>query len=131
MPVYDTPRELLDLAIASVLNHQSNYEIELVICDDGSGRRTRVLLRATLDHWHRVEPGHRLELVTHNHQRGPAAARNTAAAKASGDYLLWLDSDDELVPGAVDALVDRARNTGAEMVIARCSVEESTGLAER
>ncbi len=34
-----------------------------------------------------------------------AAARNASFAKATGDYILWLDADDVLLPEDLDALL--------------------------
>ncbi|MFG3150444.1 CDP-glycerol glycerophosphotransferase family protein [Streptomyces sp. NPDC048219] len=43
---------------------------------------------------------------------GPAGARNTGARAATGAYLLFLDGDDVLVPGALAALDARLAETG-------------------
>ncbi|MFD8202807.1 CDP-glycerol glycerophosphotransferase family protein [Streptomyces sp. NPDC059701] len=47
---------------------------------------------------------------------GPAGARNTGARAATGAYLLFLDGDDVLVPGALAALDARLAETGGTCV---------------
>lgn len=43
-------------------------------------------------------------IVHHDHGRSIAKARNHAAAKATTRWLCFLDADDELAPGYVDAM---------------------------
>jgi glycosyltransferase involved in cell wall biosynthesis len=62
---------------------------EVLIIDDGS----------TEWNLNSVAPTHRTDK-----QRGPGAARNVGLAHAQGDWIVFLDSDDELVPGALDKL---------------------------
>jgi glycosyltransferase involved in cell wall biosynthesis len=125
MPVFNTPVDWLGRAIDSVVRQTYAGGLELVICDDGSDDRTRQWLDRLVE----VQRDDRVPIVLTRHQvnQGPSAARNTAAESARGRYLIWLDSDDELSPGAVQAMVDCAQRTGAKMVVSRCAVAELDG----
>lgn len=51
-----------------------------------------------------------------------AAARNASFAKATGDYILWLDADDVLLPEDLDALLclkNRLDQSPADVVMIR------------
>jgi CDP-glycerol glycerophosphotransferase len=60
----------------------------------------------------------RLELQTHRlvDKKGVAAARNFGLSVASGDYVYFLDSDDYISPNALEQLVNRAKETGADLI---------------
>lgn len=58
--------------------------LQVIVCDDGSTDRTPEILR---------EFGGAVEVVRQE-QRGVAAARNQAAARATGDFLAFIDQDD-------------------------------------
>jgi glycosyltransferase involved in cell wall biosynthesis len=95
IPVYDRVLGLRD-AIESVLN-QSCPDFELILADDGS---TRPEVAATIDAY-RAEPRMRVLRMAH---RGQGAALNSAARVARGTYLCRLDSDDLLVPEALEVM---------------------------
>lgn len=44
------------------------------------------------------------KVLHHTHNRGLSAARNTGMDEATGDYLFFLDSDDELVENCIEKL---------------------------
>ena len=57
------------------------------------------------------------KILRHQANRGLSAARNTGTAAAAGDYLYYLDSDDEITPDCLEKLVAVARaNPEAEMI---------------
>lgn len=86
----------LDRAINSVL-FQTYRSLELILVDDGStDDTTRVLTKYN-------DP--RLRVLRHEHNRGPNAAKNTGIAAVSGDYYTIMDSDDELVPHALETML--------------------------
>lgn len=79
---------LVQRAIASVLR-QTYSQWELIIVDDGSTDGSeRLLLRA-------AKADQRIIYIRHAN-RGLAESRNAGVAQASGEYVTFLDSDDEL-----------------------------------
>jgi glycosyltransferase involved in cell wall biosynthesis len=84
-PAYNAA-EFLPATIASVLA-QTWRDFELLLVDDGSTDETQQIARA----WQRADP--RVRILSRPHG-GPSAARNTAIAKARGDYFALIDSDD-------------------------------------
>jgi glycosyltransferase involved in cell wall biosynthesis len=76
-------------SVASVLA-QDFGDFEVVVVDDGSTDSTADVVASI--------PDPRLRLVRTPHQ-GVSAARNTGAATARGSALIFLDSDDEALPG--------------------------------
>lgn len=90
---------VLPRAIESVLAQaESAGSVELLVVDDGSTDDTA----ATLESLQTRYPGRFRVLQKSN--GGASSARNLGIREAAGDYLLFLDADDELAPGALQAL---------------------------
>ena len=99
--------QLVKRAISSVLrDNRGDYEI--IVVDDGSTDRTAESVRSFRDS--------RVRLVSLPQNVGQCAARNRGAEAASGDWLVFLDSDDELVPGGLEtvrvAVLNEKTNVG-------------------
>ncbi|MFG2647342.1 CDP-glycerol glycerophosphotransferase family protein [Streptomyces sp. NPDC048436] len=92
-------RECLD----SVLD-QSRGDLELIVVDDASPDASAAIAAEC------AERDPRVQLVRVPAHSGPGPARNIGADRATGDYLLFLDGDDLLLPGALDA-IDEALDT--------------------
>lgn len=57
-----------------------------------------------------------IHIVEHDHNRGSGAARLTAMAHATGDFVMFVDGDDFVPADAIEKLVERQMVTGADMV---------------
>lgn len=87
LPTYNRS-EFLKRAVDSVIN-QSMNDWELIIWDDGSTDGTADYCQALYDE--------RIRYFWHEN-RGVSFARNRAIENSVGDYLAFLDSDDEWLP---------------------------------
>ena len=89
MPVRNTREDYFRKAIASVLC-QTLGDFELIIVDDGSDAYVRELAMSFHDD----------RIVFHRFEQnlGVVAARNWALDHARGEYVAFLDSDDEALP---------------------------------
>lgn len=86
LPVYNGEKHV-EKAIKSVLNQSySNYE--LIIVDDGSTDKTTRILS-------KFKNKENVRIIKKNNG-GVSSARNAGISYATGDYLMFLDSDDEL-----------------------------------
>lgn len=107
VPVYNTEEYLMD-AVKSIQD-QSFTNWELILIDDGStdgsGKRC--------DQFAEVDCRIR---VFHTENRGYSSARNTGIYNASGEWVIFLDSDDYLAPDALQRMLDRSE--GSDLVMA-------------
>jgi dolichol-phosphate hexosyltransferase len=108
MPVYNE-LATLDSAVKEVLNVDYPCEIELIVVDDGSTDGTRDLYPA-------ITSDGRVVLKLHERNQGKGAAIKTAAALASGDYVIICDADLEYAPSEIPGLLIPVVSGEAEVV---------------
>jgi hypothetical protein len=105
IPTYNRSAFLRE-ALASVWA-QTYRDFEVIVCDDGSTDDTRDVL---------ADWGDRVTVV-HTRRRGPAAARNAAAAVATGVYLSCLDSDDVWLPWTLSSIDEAVQRHGSDGLV--------------
>lgn len=88
IPTYNRAH-LVGRAIKSVLD-QTFTDLELIVVDDGSTDNTEKAVRSFQDI--------RIRYIRHKMSRGQSAARNTGIKEARGEYIAFLDDDDEWLP---------------------------------
>ena len=97
IPVYNREQEIVRALNSCVTQSFLNFEV--VVVDDASTDRTRETVMAFADP--------RIVLVTHEKNMGVCPARNTGISHSHGQWVLFLDSDDELLPGAVQMIFEK------------------------
>lgn len=107
IPLYNQER-YLDACMCSVCR-QTYSNLQVIIVDDGSSDRSPQMA----DNW--AASDDRL-LVLHKSNEGTAFARRDGLAKATGDYVMFVDSDDLIPRDAVAILVNLATTHNVDLV---------------
>jgi|GEM_PF-1146001 len=113
VPIFCPARDILHETIKSVLMQSySNWELCLV---DGSPRRDR-LFKDMLNYYAQKYDNIKVKFLTQN--LGIAGNSNEALKMATGDYVGFLDHDDELAPEALEEVVGALNGPapGAELI---------------
>ncbi|MFD6889898.1 CDP-glycerol glycerophosphotransferase family protein [Streptomyces sp. NPDC059957] len=109
VPAYKVQAYLQE-SLDSVLT-QSYPDLELIVVDDASPDACGSII----DDYAARDP--RVTAVHLAHNLGLGPARNAGLSRATGDYVLFLDGDDALAPGALEAITDRLKATGSPDVL--------------
>lgn len=104
VPAYNVEKYIAQ-CVCSVLEQETKHSFRLIVIDDGSTDATGSIL----DSFQGLT-------VIHQENRGFSGARNRGLELATADYLMFLDSDDCLCPGAIESLMNAAREHGAWIV---------------
>jgi glycosyltransferase involved in cell wall biosynthesis len=108
IPVYNTQdylRECLDSVVA-----QTFADFEVICVNDGSTDGSLDILREYADR------DKRFAVLTQKN-KGAGAARNYGMSKASGNYIIFLDSDDWFENALLEKLHDRIEETRADFTV--------------
>lgn len=108
VPVFNA-EPFLDRCVHSVLAQQYR-DFELFLVNDGSTDRSGDLCETYARDDARIR-------VIHVGNGGPSSARNVGLRLAQGEFLYFLDADDEMMPDALNVLLDLAHKHGADWVV--------------
>ena len=101
VPVYNVEK-YLDECVKSILA-QTYSNIEIVLVDDGSKDTSGSMCDEYKKHDDRI-------VVVHKENGGLSSARNAGMENASGDYYIFVDSDDTISPDMVEEMVKKAKD---------------------
>lgn len=116
LPVYNVERELRR-CLDSIVNQTIGTEdIELIAVNDGSTDSSEEILKeyAALYKW--------IDLISQDNS-GLGAARNRGLEKATGQWIVFIDSDDYLLPDYARVLVSAMEHNDADMGICDALVD--------
>ncbi len=106
VPTYNRQRQVCR-TLTSVLR-AARGDFEILVIDDGSNDNTHVVIARAYN---------RPDVVCFRQENcGRSVARNVGSSLASGDYLVFLDSDDEALPGWLDKLARATDGGQADLV---------------
>ncbi len=88
IPAYNA-RKTIQKPLTSTLNQDmpAHWSKNVIIVDDGSTDDTAMLCKSTF--------GEQVQIISHEHNRGRSASRNTGWRAGRGSYVIFLDADCE------------------------------------
>jgi CDP-glycerol glycerophosphotransferase len=107
IPVHGV-EDYLDRCLDSALGDH-DVAVEVIAVNDASPDRCAAILAA------REDP--RLTVITSDTPVGPGAARELGAKQATGEYVWFVDGDDELAPGALAAVAGSLRHLDPDVLL--------------
>jgi GT2 family glycosyltransferase len=90
-------RVYLKACLGSIIEHSPDFPYEIIVVDNDSSDGTREMLQ---------EDYPQVRVIVNGENRGYTAPMNQALRAARGDYLLQLNPDTVVYPGALQSLVD-------------------------
>ena len=108
IPVHNE-QQYLRRCLDSILS-QSFDDLEIICVDDGSDDRSADILQEYVN----CEP--RVHATAFQRRLGTVLARKLALLDARGEYVMFADADDWLLPGACGTAVKLIEETGADVV---------------
>lgn len=99
IPCYNVEK-YVDECIQSVLCQTTKYTYHITIVDDGSTDTTSQIVEKYA-RYSNID-------VIHQVNQGVSVARNTGLSTIKGRHIMFIDPDDVLMDGAIDALMDKA-----------------------
>lgn len=113
IPIYNA--ELyLDRCIASVVK-QTYSNLEIVLVNDGSTDKSLDICQR----WKLLD--NRIKLYSQQNL-GVSATRNLGLRKSTGDYIMFIDSDDYMFPDMCSVMYNKMKKKNADLVI--CGIQE-------
>lgn len=104
VPVYNVKDYIAD-CFQSIINQTYSGPMECLFIDDCGNDNSILVLEGLIKAY---DGPIVMRLLHHDKNRGLSGARNTGIANAKGDYLFFLDSDDQLYPFSISCLADVA-----------------------
>lgn len=115
IPVYNTAK-FLRHCLGSIIA-QTYQDLQVVLVDDGSTDESLAICKEYANKYPYIE-------VHHQANAGVAAARNKLLSHVTGDYVLFVDSDDWIEPQTVEYLVTEAQRSQADIVTCEAIIND-------
>lgn len=128
IPIYNV-QDYIGRCLDSIfLQRYNNVQLECILVNDCSQDNSMYIVHKKLNDY-----SGDIKFITIDHQKnwGLCVARNTGLDNASGDYVLFVDSDDRLKPDAISSFLNaiEAVNGDVDVVVGNSYVSKNDKLA--
>ncbi|MBM7604647.1 glycosyltransferase involved in cell wall biosynthesis [Metabacillus crassostreae] len=107
VPVYNC-ENYISTCIESILN-QTYLEIEIIIVNDGSIDKSEQIIMEYKERDNRI-------IYLYQENNGPSVARNKGISSSTGEYLVFIDSDDTVDKQYIELLLKETIRLDADLV---------------
>lgn len=102
IPIYNV-EPYVERCLRSVMAQTYKGSLECILVDDCGMDRSMEVVEQLVANYHGPIC---FRIIRHDYNRGVSAARNTGMEAATGQYLFYMDSDDEIIPECIEKMVD-------------------------
>lgn len=117
VPVYNVEPYVED-CIRSVMRQTYTGPMECIVVDDCGTDNSMAIVERLISEY---DGPIKFKVFYHEHNRGLSAARNTGMDAATGEYLFFLDSDDEMTDDCIDELTKPLAKEYYDMIVGDAS----------
>ncbi|WP_426475680.1 glycosyltransferase [Chryseobacterium balustinum] len=94
---------------------QTYKNLEIILVNDCTPDNSMFLIKNFVEANQELN----IKIIEHEENSGLSVVRNNGIKAATGEYLFFLDSDDEITADCIELLVERALKTDAQIIIAQ------------
>jgi glycosyltransferase involved in cell wall biosynthesis len=123
VPVYNV-EQCIERCIQSIVN-QDYHNIEILLIDDGSTDSSPQICDNYAREYDNITVFHKKV------NEGLSEARNTGIKAATGDYILFVDSDDSIDENTCQRFIDALNEREADLVVGNLRVVRGTDISPR
>ena len=117
IPIFNSA-DTLDTIVSRILT-QPFEDLELILVDDGSTDNSLSIING----YNEQDP--RVVVVSQENSGSPSGGRNTGIARARGQFVMFLDSDDDIDPSMIGTLLREIQETNVDLVTCGVQVIQS------
>lgn len=110
VPIYNVEKYIYNCLSSMV--RQTLKNIEIIIVNDGTPDNSANIAQEFVDKYNNIK-------LFHKTNGGVGDARNYGIRHANGDFIMFVDSDDMLLPRSCENLYNKAVDTDSDIVIGR------------
>lgn len=114
VPIYNAEK-YIDRCVSSLVN-QTFWDLDIILINDGSTDNSLNIC----EEWKKKDE--RIKIFSQPNF-GVSAARNLGMSRAKGEYLMFLDSDDYMLPNMCEVMFNTLQNKQTDCVI--CGIKET------
>lgn len=118
VPIYKV-EDILDRCMKSIMNQTYN-NLEIILVDDGSPDQCPIMCDEYAKQDGRVK-------VIHKKNGGLSDARNSGLRMASGEYVMYIDSDDYIDLDSCERLINATDGKSVDIVVGNAIMEKPNG----
>ena len=111
IPAYNAEKTIAAAVKSLYQDATSRFRIEACVIDDGSSDRTADIAAELAERYPLLR-------LIRKENGGVSSARNAGLEAANGYFICFLDADDELERPALEEMIEKGYETGADMLIA-------------
>lgn len=123
IPCYNVEKKLIERCLSSI-NSQTYTDYEVILVDDGSEPAYREILDEIKYSCNNLK-------IYHQDNQGVSAARNNGLKDAQGEYIVFVDADDYLIPDYLNEALKVAEEYNAEVIIGLNSTTYSDEIEDK